>query len=566
MKNITKFIYMAFATVALLMTACSPNDNYQLGEASFTADQVSFTYKSDTKDNIIVFTNTSDIKIPTSSEWNLGNGVVTKDKSPRGLYPEAGTYTVSLTVTSTDGTSVTISQTINIAKDDPTLFDTPVYRNLTGGADNTNGKTWVLDQWNLYSAEVKAATGININGHLGSGPLNATGPDWWNAVPNEKSAWKIYDFKLTFSMANGLNLHIVSGGEGYAPIGYNGNPFTATMTEQYDMGFVYDGGDYNFSINDAGEYPVLKLSGNAFMAYYPGTQEYEILYLTDEVMALRARGADTRTYVFIREDLNKEPDIPTINDDNVTLKVTQGSDEFTYNYSVVVINPENAKFTTEIQFGDGQTSTELEGSHTYVLPKGTYTMNCVISVDGGKQITKQQQIVLNNDNPLYNISESLTGGKSWKLRPYSQGSGIIMTRTWTGDVWWTVDASAKGSGAAYDDVLTFFDGGRVVIENHGDSYMNESTGALFPDGNTSGSFVTTNYKPSNNARWELVDVNGKPNLKLTNVFPMYAVSPAAMEGGLYEIVLAADNLLHIAYVAGTGEWDATWNYYLIPAN
>jgi len=562
MKKITKFIFMAFAAIYAL-TACSPNDNYNLGANTITDDQVSFTYaKSTTSDNIIVFTNTSSITIPTVSVWDLGNGVTTKDKSPRGIYPDAGSYIVTLTVTSADGTSIKKSQTITIAKDDPTLFDTPTYNNLTGGASNTSGKTWVFDQYNLFTAEVKSATGININGHLGSGPLTSPGPDWWSAGPNEKSGWKIYAFKFTFSMAGGLKLNIVSGGEGYAPVGFDGNPFTSISKDQYDMTFTYTGGDYTFSINDAGTYPVLTLSGNAFMGYYPGTQNYEIVYLTDQVMALRARGADTRTYVFIREDLNKEP--PSITDDGVTFTMTPGSNAFTYDYSVKVDNPNNVKFTTAIDFGDGVTSTDLTGSHEYVVSAGTYTAQCVITA-GNKKITKQQTIVIATDNPKYDPVANLTGnGKSWRLRPYSQGSGIIMTRAWTGDVWWTVDAGATGSGAAYDDILTFYGDGRAKIDNHGDSYLNESTASLFPDGDSSGSFVTKYYTPSDNASWSIVKNGDVSYLKLNNVFPMYAINPAVMTEGLYEIVSLTANLIHIKYVVGPGEWDPAWNYYLVP--
>jgi len=577
MKKITKFIFMAFAVV-LALTACSPNDSFLLGNSTITADQVSFSaVPSETNANIILFTNTSNINIPTSSVWDLGNGSVVKAATARGLYPEAGDYTVTLTVTSTDGTSVTTSQTIHIAKDDPTLFDTPVYNNLTGGASNADGKTWVFDQWNLYTAEVKTALeGKDIRGHIGLGPVDALTQEWWGAGPNEKSyegtlasvghGWTLYDWKLTFSMAGGLKLNITTGGEGYGRNALNGKEFNATWSNADDMAFPFDGGDYTFTLNEAGQFPSLTLSGDAFTGYYVGTQTYDIIYLTDEVMALRAHNTQEGQdwiFIYIREDLNKEP--ASINDDQVTFTMTPGSNEFNYDYSVTVENPNNVKFTTEVQFGDGATSTELSGSHEYIVPAGTYTARCVVTV-GNKTITKEQTVTINNDHPLYNMSENLTGGRSWKLRPVSQGSGIIMTRTWTGEVWWTVDNTAAGSEAAYDDVLTFYAGGRAKLENNGDSFMNESTGGLFSDGDTSGSFVTKEYVPSDNASWEFVTVDGVLNLKLTNVFPMYAVSPDAMKEGLYEVDFITANLMHIKYVAGTGEWDVTWNYYLVPAN
>lgn len=159
-----------------------------------------------------------------------------------------------------------------------------------------------------------------------------------------------------------------------------------------------------------------------------------------------------------------------------------------------------------------------------------------------------------------------TNGKSWKLRPHANGSGIIMTRTWEdpNTVWWTVDAGAAGSDAAYDDILTFFANGKAKIDNHGDSYLNEATAGLFSDGNTDGSFVTTEYVPSDDASWSFTAIDGISYLKLNDVFPMYALNPEIMQEGLYEIVELSADLLHIKYVAGRGEWDVTWHYYLVP--
>jgi len=279
------------------------------------------------------------------------------------------------------------------------------------------------------------------------------------------------------------------------------------------------------------------------------------------VMALRANNsAENQDWIFIyiREELNKEPE--SINDDQVTFTMTPGSNEFTYDYSVAVENPNNVKFTTQIQFGDGITSTELKGSHEYIVPAGTYTARCVLTV-GNKTIVKTQQVVINKDHPSYNINENLVGGRAWKWRPSAQGAGLIMTNQGGDQYWWIVDAGAAGSEAAYDDVLTFYGGGRAKLENNGDSFMNESTAGLFSDGNPAGSFVTKEYVPSTDARWEFVDVDGVTYMKLTNVFPMYATSIDQMSGALYKVNLLTKNLMHLTLDVGWG----AWQYYLVPA-
>ena len=573
MKQIIKFTFIAFV-VALGLSACTSEevtDNLSTN-LHFTDDQVSFSYAASSKsDNILIFTNTSTIAAPYSKKWDLGNGVTSDADSPTGMYPNAGSYTVTLTVYGADGTTVTKTQTIKIAKDDPSLFDSPVFTNLTGGADNVGGRTWIFDQYNQYTAEVKAAVGTSISGHMGLGPLDSKDQEWWGAGSDEKSfdkvGWYLYDFKFNFTL-DGLKLNIANNGVGYgrnACIAKQG--FVATDVNGDDATFNYNGGNYTFSVTEDGPYgcPQITLSGNAFMGYYCGEQTYDVLYLTDEVMALRVRDlteSQDWVFVYIRSDLQKNMTIP---DDKVSFTMTPGSDQFTYNYSVSVgVDPKDIPYTVKVDFGDGVVSTDLSGSHEYVVAAGTYTAQCTVSA--GNDVVKQQTIVIGSDNPKYDPDAFLSGnGKSWKLRPVSQGSGIIMTRAWTGEVWWTVDDGAAGSDAAYDDVLTFYGDGRAKLDNHGDSYMNESTGSLFPDGDTTGSYVTTKYVPSNDASWSFTKIDGVTYLKLDNVFPMYAVNPDVMTEGLYEVVSLRSDLLVIKYVAGDGEWDPAWNFYLVPA-
>jgi len=571
MKQILKFTFMSLA-VALGLSACTSQDikDNLADNLRITEDQVSFTYAASSKsDNILIFTNTSNINAPYTYTWDLGNGVTSDAESPTGMYPDAGDYKVTFTVFGADGTKIVNSKTVHIAKDDPTLFDAPVFLNLTGGAEKVDGRTWVFDQYNQYTAEVKAAVGTTISGHMGLGPLDSKDQEWWGAGPDEKSfdkvGWYLYDFKFTFTLA-GLKLDIANNGVGYGRKScIDKQGFVATNIDGDDATFDYAGGSYTFSVLEEGPYdcPQITLSGKAFMGYYCGEQTYDVIYLTDEAMALRVRdlteGQDW-VFVYIRSDLLKNMTIP---DDQVTFEMTPGSDEFTYKYSVSVgVDPKDIPYTVQVDFGDGVVSSDLTGSHEYVVPAGTYTAKCIVSA--GNTVVKEQTITIGSDNPKYNPEVFLSGnGKSWKLRSVSDGGGIVMTRAWTGDadVWWVVD-----NDAAYDDVLTFYGDGKAKIDNHGDSYMNESTASLFPDGDPDGSFVTTKYVPSDNATWSIVKDNGTTYLKLDNVFPMYAVSPELVTEGLYEIRSLRDDLLLIRYVADWGEeWGPAWNFYLVPA-
>ncbi len=275
-----------------LIAACSPQDldDYSLDSLStISPEQVTFTKTvSDKSDNIITFTNTTDVKTPVSIAWDLGNGTKGKSNKMTGQYPQKGDYTVTLTVYSSDGTAVSKSEVVSIQDDDFGLINTPVYRNLTGGVENSEGKTWVFDQYNNYTKEVSAATGLNINGHLGLGAQNTFGQEWWAAGPNEKADTKMYDFKFTF-IQEGVQFIIENDGLGYGRKassesvgGYN-----VVEIDGDDAIFTFDGGSFNFSIDESGTYPQLTLSDNSFMGYYAGSQVYDIVYQTEEVMALR---------------------------------------------------------------------------------------------------------------------------------------------------------------------------------------------------------------------------------------------------------------------------------------
>lgn len=299
----------------LLVVACTPQemDDYGLeGMTTITSDQISFTQTpSTTSDNVITFTNTTPISGLYTLVWNLGNGSSGKNNAVTAAYPFAGDYTVTLTIYTPDGTSASKSVVVNVADDDYSLVDTPVYRNLTGGPDDADGKTWVFDQYNNFTEEVKAATGKDIRGHLGLSPLGSYSQEWWGAGANEKSNWSMYAIKFTF-IQNGVQLLIETEGEGYgrnASAGSVGG-FNVTSVDGDDATFPFDGGAYNFSIDEGGEYPSITLSGNAFMGYYCGSQTYEIFYQTEEVMALRvANTVESQDWVFIYclEELNVEP-------------------------------------------------------------------------------------------------------------------------------------------------------------------------------------------------------------------------------------------------------------------
>ena len=115
----------------------------------------------------------------------------------------------------------------------------------------------------------------------------------------------MYDMKFTF-IQSGLQLKIETEGKGYGRWAI-ANAKPGAVQEGEDCSFDYAGGSYNFALDDSGVFPQLTLTGDAFLGYYCGTQTYDLIYQTDEVMALRVLNAtENQDWVFIycREDLN----------------------------------------------------------------------------------------------------------------------------------------------------------------------------------------------------------------------------------------------------------------------
>ena len=332
MKNILKSGFIALLSV-FAMTSCDPqeNDDHSLGVmGTISLEEITYTQTvSANSANEIILVNTMNTKVPYSFVWDLDNGVTSKDKKVTAQYPEKGDYNVTLTVFTADGNTVSKVIPLHFENNDFSLLDKPVYNKLTGGPADADGKTWVFDQYNNFTKEVAAAVGkyepaiADIKGHIGLGPVNSYGQNWWGAAPNDKEKWSLYDMKFTF-IQSGLKINIETAGKGYGRWA-TANGKSGAIQEGDDAVFDYAGGAYNFSIDESGKFPKLTLSGDAFMGYYCGTQTYEVFYQTDEVMALCAVNdveGQNWVYIFCRDDLNvgeppivKTPKAVALNED-----------------------------------------------------------------------------------------------------------------------------------------------------------------------------------------------------------------------------------------------------------
>lgn len=468
MKNILKNVFCVFITM-IIFAACSPDDDYSLGEmytvgvgdlkleATPTADK--FTY------NINASIDVDPVKHLYAYEIKYGDGKGTKNLASTYEYIVlAGTYTVELLVYTPNGEVTKISKDIVFNEDNPKVYQddlTSVQYTLTGGKDNVVGKEWTL---------VQGATGL--------GPVGGTWGEWWQ-IGDPALFNDVFTFFPNSIQPNGKFVYDNMG--------------DTFMNES--LGTLFPDGDPDGSFTTVNYTPATNASWKV-----ESRDGKEWLVLDKGFIG----------YPVTPDDLNKtEYEILAYNQSEVTLKY-YSPDGNAWFFFLSSEEPEE-----------------------------------VINLTGGKDAVN---------------------GKSWKWRSPENGSGVVMTRTWTDEVWWTIDGGAAGSEAAYDDILTFFADGRVIMQNNGNNFMNETCGDMFSDGNTDASFVTTEYTPSTNATWKFETKDDLQYLVLKNVFPMYGLDPETIVEGAYEIRTLSEDLLQISFVAGTGEWDVTWNFYLVPAN
>jgi hypothetical protein len=174
----------------------------------------------------------------------------------------------------------------------------------------------VLDRYNNFTAEVRDHLETDIRGHAGLYSLGSISQGWWGAGPNhwggEANPMRdIYTMEFTFVQV-GTSLRIdAPGGLGYGRLPVlNAQGIPTVGISGADAWFTFTGGNFTFSLTDSGTrgFPQFTISQGGFMAYMAVMDRtYDIVYLTDRVMALRmyntTEGQDW-VFIFTRPEYN----------------------------------------------------------------------------------------------------------------------------------------------------------------------------------------------------------------------------------------------------------------------
>jgi len=136
-----------------MLTACSPDDDHNLGTYKISADQISFEVTPGsnewTYNYAVSFSN--ELSTIYASEVRFGDGSVTKNLTGTHEYVVAkGTYTAQCVVYTPDGNMIVKEVTVTINNDNPGIYTDNVNSlqyALTGGKANTAGKEWYIGEW-----------------------------------------------------------------------------------------------------------------------------------------------------------------------------------------------------------------------------------------------------------------------------------------------------------------------------------------------------------------------------------------------------------------------------------
>ncbi len=255
-----------------VFTACEPQVTSAPDLASAPqSDNVTFEYEPNAENpNVIQFVNTSE---SFKALWDFGNGSTAEGDTVTGEFPQKGEYTVTLTIFTESGQAKN-SKSITIEETNALMLDDPDLNMLTGGADQIEGKTWVIDSTQI--------------GHLGVGPADGYEPGWWAAPALDKQGKGIYDDEYTFKL-DGFSYEQQTNDDIYVNVGYP-DEFAGAVQEDGGDDYIapFEGGsDFNFVLKEEEGKMFLEITGGGHIGYYSGSRTYEILALSENELYLR---------------------------------------------------------------------------------------------------------------------------------------------------------------------------------------------------------------------------------------------------------------------------------------
>ncbi|KOH43933.1 hypothetical protein NC99_32240 [Sunxiuqinia dokdonensis] len=389
-------ISLLMSILAILFTACEPQE-FDTGDAreSYPPSEEEITVQVTQGSDEFHFdlVNTTEVSGIHSISWNLGNGNTAKGKEVTAYYPLPGTYDITLRITTNTGafTEKVVAQIVQ-EETDYSIFTNEKFIYLSGGVDDLDGKTWVLDSL--------------AQGHLGVGPAGTVGLEWWNAAPLAKQAVGVlYDDEINFQV-NGFIATLTNHGQSYVKNFVANDPAYSNGYED-DSDFVVD---YNpqpgsWFLEERGGKWYLTLSGPTpmFPVFDVGAVDgsYEVLKIEEnllELVAIDRVEGNAWHFQLIPKGYVK----PSV---TAELSVAEATETNTYEASLTNMDIPAGQAINGVvfDFGDGETVTADEYSdvvsHTY-MRAGTYVISAHVSTSIG-ELTLSETVTVAANHPDY---------------------------------------------------------------------------------------------------------------------------------------------------------------------
>ncbi len=310
MKSINLHKALIFAALIFLAGACQ--EDYTLGDL-VTPTNVAVDYIIVGADDqnpygdgsgIVNFTATAEHEITFTYEFGDGKDVqIAPDGRTSHLFSKNGINLYNVTVFAVGTGGITSSKTIQLEVYS-SFTDDEAVQFLTGGS----AKSW-------YWAADQA-------GHLGLGPndkayenLEHTYPAWYQAAPWEKSYSSLYDCELVFTFNDGDMTFEQKNPTGEAFI-------QGLYSEELGLGpegsYPFDiAGVKNVSLSPSssiatadGDYrgTTMTYSDGGFMGFYVGSNEYEIIELTENILTVRVVQKNEPLFAWYHTFTNVKPE------------------------------------------------------------------------------------------------------------------------------------------------------------------------------------------------------------------------------------------------------------------
>jgi len=488
--------YTAAGTYTVVLTATNScgSDTYTRTNyitVTCTAPTASFTGTPTSGETPLTVAFTDASTGATSWSWNFGDGNTSTAENPSHIYTDAGTYTVSLTVTNSCGSDsytatdyITVTCTAPTASfyASPTFGDTPLTVDFYDGSTNATAWSWDFGDGGTSADQNPSHTYTTVGTYTVSLTVtNSCGSDTYTETDyitvNESTGSYCDDFNDgdvsdwtvisgDWTVSSGQLVGYVSSGNGYIMSPF-GDVSDATITVDWTSlsGGSLTNGMVVFGYEDANNYRVADFRDGAnawyIREFINGTQynrasasgtintnqQYAMTITIDAsgLVTVAADGATKVSYNF--------SDVQT---GQVGLEVNRSQsqfDNFCVDYEPVAGDPPTAGFSAtptsgeaplavtftnsssgatsySWDFGDGGTSTATNPSHSYTAV-GTYTVSLTATnAYGSDTETKTNYITVACTEPTASFTGTPTSGEVPLTVAFTNSSSGATSYSW----------------------------------------------------------------------------------------------------------------------------------------